>query len=57
MAHLKADLIWGHLHKLLDCRSGDKLSDDELLDRFAAQHDQQAFAALMERHGPLVYSV
>jgi RNA polymerase sigma factor (sigma-70 family) len=57
MARLEADLILGHLHKLLDCRSGDKLRDDELLDRFADRHDEEAFAALVERHGPMVLSV
>ena len=57
MARLEADLILGHLHKLLDCRSGDKLRDEELLDRFTARHDEEAFAALVERHGPMVLSV
>jgi RNA polymerase sigma factor (sigma-70 family) len=31
--------------------------DAELLERFADQHDEAAFAALMRRHGPLVWSV
>src|SRR5260370_31888695 len=57
MARLEADLILGHLHKLLDCRSGDKLRDDELLNRFADRHDEEAFAARMERNGPRVLSV
>jgi RNA polymerase sigma factor (sigma-70 family) len=32
-------------------------SDTQLLRRFAAGRDEQAFAALVERHGPLVLSV
>src|SRR5262249_52080715 len=28
--------------------------DDQLLDRFVANHDESAFAALVRRHGPLV---
>jgi RNA polymerase sigma factor (sigma-70 family) len=32
-------------------------SDGQLLERFATQHDEAAFAALMQRHGPLVLSV
>jgi len=33
-----------------DCR----LSDSQLLERFAKQHDEGAFAVLVERHGPMV---
>jgi RNA polymerase sigma factor (sigma-70 family) len=33
------------------------LSDAQLLERFAAQRDDQAFAALVARHGPLVWAV
>src|SRR5262249_1700292 len=32
-------------------------SDGQLLERFAAAHDQAAFGELMRRHGPLVLSV
>ncbi len=30
-------------------------ADHDLLDRFIAHGDQAAFAALVERHGPMVY--
>src|SRR5262249_17903361 len=33
------------------------LTDRELLDRFQAEREETAFAALLERHGPLVLSV
>ncbi|HKA07110.1 MAG TPA: RNA polymerase sigma factor, partial [Gemmataceae bacterium] len=33
------------------------LSDRELLERFAAQRDEAAFAVLLDRHGPLVHGV
>jgi RNA polymerase sigma factor (sigma-70 family) len=33
------------------------LSDADLLDRFARMHDQEAFAALVQRHGPMVLAV
>jgi RNA polymerase sigma factor (sigma-70 family) len=33
------------------------LTDRLLLERFATQHDQDAFAALVERHGPMVEGV
>ncbi|MHC5539531.1 RNA polymerase sigma factor, partial [Singulisphaera rosea] len=31
--------------------------DQELLDRFAEHRDSQAFSALVERHGPMVFGV
>jgi RNA polymerase sigma factor (sigma-70 family) len=57
MARLEADLVLGQLSKLLESRQADKLGDEELLERFAVRHDEEAFAALLERHGPLVLRV
>jgi RNA polymerase sigma factor (sigma-70 family) len=34
-----------------------RLADDELLSRFFQEHDDAAFATILERHGPLVYGV
>ncbi len=42
------------LRSLFDRGSIVGLSDGELLERFAAQRDEDAFAALVERHGPMV---
>ena len=33
------------------------LSDAQLLERFGAEHDEAAFAALVQRHGPMVFAV
>src|SRR5437660_285773 len=33
------------------------VSDAELLKRFALRHDESAFAALVTRHGPMVFRV
>jgi RNA polymerase sigma factor (sigma-70 family) len=33
------------------------LSDEQLLSRFFERHEDAAFAAILERHGPLVYGV
>jgi len=43
-----------HLRLMLD---GSAARDGELLERFAAVRDQDAFAALLQRHGPLVFGV
>jgi RNA polymerase sigma factor (sigma-70 family) len=40
-----------------DSREFDALTDGELLKRFAQQHEEAAFAALLRRHGPMVLSV
>jgi RNA polymerase sigma factor (sigma-70 family) len=37
--------------------AGEGASDGQLLQRFAAGHDEAAFAALVERHGPMVLAV
>jgi RNA polymerase sigma factor (sigma-70 family) len=43
-----------HLRQLIETQNMGKLSDRDLLQRFAAQHDEAAFAALLRRHGPMV---
>jgi RNA polymerase sigma factor (sigma-70 family) len=57
MARAQAEIILQHLHKVLLARGEERLSDRELLGRFAQQRDQAAFAALVRRHGPMVFSV
>jgi RNA polymerase sigma factor (sigma-70 family) len=47
-------LLLGHLRRLLDVQGLGQLSDRDLLRRFAARHDEAAFAALLGRHGPMV---
>jgi len=37
--------------------AADALTDDQLLRRFASDRDEEAFAALVRRHGPLVLAV
>jgi RNA polymerase sigma factor (sigma-70 family) len=46
-----------HLHRLLGRTPADDMSDGQLLERFNSERDQAAFAALVERHGPLVMGV
>ncbi len=45
------------LRGLADAQGVRELSDGELLERFTARRDEAAFAALMQRHGPMVWGV
>jgi RNA polymerase sigma factor (sigma-70 family) len=47
----------GHLRTLAAVRAAAALDDGELLRRFAEAHDEAAFTALVERHGPMVLRV
>jgi len=46
-----------HLSKLAAVSTFGSLSDHELLGRFLVSHDEIAFTALAERHGPMVLGV
>jgi RNA polymerase sigma factor (sigma-70 family) len=45
-----------HLHRVA-LRDGAALTDAQLLDRFVAHRDGDAFAVLVRRHGPMVWGV
>jgi RNA polymerase sigma factor (sigma-70 family) len=45
------------LHRAALLRDGGGLTDGQLLERFLRQHDEDAFAALVKRHGPMVLGV
>jgi DNA-directed RNA polymerase specialized sigma24 family protein len=47
----------GELHKLISAQCSNPLCDEELLMRFSANQDQQAFAMLVKRHGAMVFDV
>src|SRR4051794_9881264 len=44
-------------HLLTAHRLGLGLSDEQLLERFLAHREEAAFAALLQRHGPMVLGV
>ena len=50
------DTVLRHLRKLVGSPAAED-SDGQLLERFLAQRDEAAFAALLARHGPMVWSV
>jgi len=52
MTAILSDLV-GQLAK----RSEPRTTDGDLLDQFLADRDEQAFACLVQRHGPLVFGV
>src|SRR5262245_55577578 len=55
MGNRSVDGVLQGLSRLIETHS--QLTDDQLLHRFAAHRDEEAFAALLQRHGRLVYSV
>jgi RNA polymerase sigma factor (sigma-70 family) len=57
MAHAHAGAVLRHLRRRLGTSDLADLSDRELLQRFSAYHDEAAFEALLQRHGPLVLGV
>jgi RNA polymerase sigma factor (sigma-70 family) len=56
MAH-GANLLIHHLRALVDPARQETAADGQLLARWAADHDDHAFAALVWRYGPLIWRV
>jgi RNA polymerase sigma factor (sigma-70 family) len=46
-----------HLRSMRDTQAFSETADAQLLERFARAREEAAFAALVERHGPMVWSV
>ncbi|HEY7312793.1 MAG TPA: sigma-70 family RNA polymerase sigma factor [Gemmataceae bacterium] len=57
MASDATHLLTKHFHSLSSAARADGLPDRELVQRFAARRDDEAFAALVRRHGPMVLRV
>jgi RNA polymerase sigma factor (sigma-70 family) len=53
----RATVLLQHVRKLAGAEDISSESDRELLQRFAALRDEAAFAALLQRHGPMVLRV
>ncbi len=56
MADRPAGVLF-QLRQLLETHAAQNLTDGQLLTRYTSQRDEAAFAALMQRHGPVVYGV
>jgi len=57
VANEPTQLLAKHLRNLTAAARADGLPDRELIQRFAAERDEDAFAALVRRHGPMVLRV
>jgi RNA polymerase sigma factor (sigma-70 family) len=57
MANTPGGILLRHIRKLLAGPGARELPDQQLLERFIHRHDEVAFEALVQRHGPLVLGV
>ena len=57
MATQQGTIVLRHVRTLAEGRWGGGLTDGQLLERFTTRRDEDAFAALVRRHGPLVLGV
>src|SRR4051794_16280362 len=57
MTAARLDVLLSHLSPVIGSSETRPLTDCQLLERFAAHRDEQAFAALVRRHGALVLGV
>src|SRR5262245_18413782 len=57
MATVKSQVVLRHIRSLVTARTADALPDRQLLERFTRQREEDWFAALVRRYGPLVLGV
>src|SRR5262249_51991734 len=57
MSSAQVGAVLQQIRKLADVRHDDEAADHQLLERFARHQDEDAFAALLRRHGPMVLRV
>jgi len=57
MAAVQSATILRQINRLLETRSAEEQTDEQLLRRFAMKREEGAFAALLARHGRLVWDV
>jgi RNA polymerase sigma factor (sigma-70 family) len=57
MVNRQAGVVLRQIHKLVGRGGGEERTDGQLLEGFVTRHDEEAFAALVRRHGPMVLGV
>jgi DNA-directed RNA polymerase specialized sigma24 family protein len=57
MSSRPLDAVVRQIQRVAGCSAGSGLNDRQLLELFARKHDEDAFAELVRRHGPLVHGV
>jgi RNA polymerase sigma-70 factor (ECF subfamily) len=57
MAQGPLALFQRHIHRLIGASPDSPVTDDQLLDRFVGRGEEEAFAALLARHGSMVLGV
>src|SRR5437868_6374666 len=57
MRNGQLDSVLCYIRRLVAAGQTRELADRDLLERFVARHDEAAFAAIVERYGPLVLGV
>src|SRR5262245_28761560 len=57
MATGQTSEVLRHLHRAVLLRDGEGLTDGQLLEGFVGRREQAALAALVRRHGPMVWGV
>ena len=57
MSSAQVGAVLRHIRRLATARHDPEVPDDQLLERFARRRDEEAFAALLRRHGPMVLGV
>ncbi len=57
MSRPRSTVLLQHIRKLVPETDALRVTDRELLRRFAEEHDEDAFTTLVRRHGPMVRSL
>jgi RNA polymerase sigma factor (sigma-70 family) len=57
MTSVQSSVVLQHLRSILEPPAHSTATDAELLEAFVVRQEQAAFAALLRRHGPMVWSV
>ena len=57
MTYPRSNTVLAYIHSQLESANTAQLSDRQLLECFAVRHDENAFKAILRRHGPKVMGV